>query len=308
MVAADDGMTMPTTPKRVLTFAIGLGVSCVTVGFAGVLAAALQGWFGISDLGFLVLWFLPLGVTAAGISACIVGFVGAWPPALRYLVGLGVGVFLGFLWTLGVVLLLGPWWGAVSLPALACWSAGAVSAVAGGLLLVPNASPTMRRVTIAALMATAVVGVGLSGSLATQLTHDQTLRVRFLKWTPSEEPLAIEMEIEGAEPLSEAAVSLVRRLKPTGRVLVMWSGSTHGQGPSATALILLEKPLSGPVSLRQPDRSLALYVQESDGFVVHPPDLKTLEREITLSPRDEGVWCSVEIANGGVQSGPARIW
>jgi len=286
-------------------FSISLATSLATVALSGLLAAGLQGWFGVSDLGFLITWFVPVSLMAASLAAFGFGRVSRWPLLVRYVVGIGLGLALGFLWTLCVARLLGPWWGAVSLPALMCWMAGAASGVAGGLVLGPGSSAGSRVASIAGLFAIAGAGVLLSAPLATHLSRDQTLTVSFLRWTPGSEPLTIETE--RADALSSAEMSLIRAAQPTGRLLVMWGGSTHGRGPAASALILLKEPIAKPVRLRQPDRATALYLQDAHGFTVYPAGTRTLDREITLSPHEDGIWCSVRIASGGVQGGPVRI-
>ena len=47
-------------PVKAAVFAISFIASCGTVAVAGLLAAGLQNWFGVSDLTFLVVWFVPL--------------------------------------------------------------------------------------------------------------------------------------------------------------------------------------------------------------------------------------------------------
>ena len=293
-------------PVKAAVFAISFIASCGTVAVAGLLAAGLQNWFGVSDLTFLVVWFVPLSFITAALAAVAFQRASRWPLLFRYVGGLGVGLLLGFLWTFCVARLMGPWWGAVSLPALICWMAGGASGVAGGIVLGPGASARSRVASIVGLLALAVAGVVFSKPLATHLSHDQTLTVRFLRWTPGTEPLTIETESDDA--LSNAEVALVRAAQPTGHLLVNWGSSRHGRGPAAAALILLKEPITRPVSIRQPDRASAVYVQGDQGFAVYPVDTKSLDREITLSPQEGGVWCSVRIANGGVQSGPVRIW
>lgn len=296
---------------RTAAFAVSLGISCATVGLSGLLAAALQDWFGVSDLTFLVIWFVPAGLMAGSVAALAIQRVSRWPLLLRYVVGVALGLGLGFFWTFVVARLLGPWWGAVSLPALMCWMAGGASGVAGGLALGPGSSARFRIGGFAALLAFAAAAVALSKPLATQLRHDQTLTVRFLNWTPSDEPLTIETirveGISGLGDLSDAEVALLRTAQPTGRLLVLWGSSRHGRGPAASALILLRRPLEKRVSIQQPDRTTAIYLQEDEGFAIYPPTAKTLGREITLSPQQDGIWCSVRIANGGVQSGRVRL-
>ena len=291
---------------RAVIFAISLATSWVTVALSGLLAASLQGWFGVSDLSALIIWFLPASLVAAAISVSVLQRVSRWPLLPRYVLGVGLGLAVGFLWTLCVVRVVGPMWGAMSLPALMCWMAGGASGVAGGLVLGPGSSVRSKVVSVVGLVGLAGTAVVVNRPLATHLYHDQTLTVRFLKWTPGSEPLTIETEREDA--LSDAEVALIRAAQPTGRLLVLWSGSRHGRGPAASALILMKEPITMPVILQQPDRATALYVQDGHGFVMHPADTKTLDREITLSQYVGGVWCSVRIASGGKQEGPVRIW
>jgi hypothetical protein len=297
---------------RAAVFAISFVASCAAVGLSGLLAAFLQGWFGVSDLSFLLTWFVPAGLTTAALTSLAMQSVSRWPLLLRYVVGVGLGLALGFLWTFVVARFMGPWWGAVSLPALMCWMAGGASGVAGGFVLGPGSSTGARIAGIAGLVVVCAAGVVLSQPLGIQLDHDQALTVRFLRWTPGREPLTIETErvdgIQGVGELNDAEVAVLRAAQPTGRVFVVWGGSRHGRGPSASALIVLKEPIRMRTRIQQPDRTTVVYLQNEHGFSVHPPAAKTLEREIILSPQQNGVWCSVRIANGGVQSGPVRIW
>jgi hypothetical protein len=287
-------------------FAISVAASLGTVALAGLLSASLQKWFGVSDLRFLIIGFVPAGLMAGLISVSLLRKVSHWGLLIRYLLGIGLGLAVGFLWTACVAGLLGPWWSAASLPALMCWMAGGASGVAGGLVLGPGSSALSRIGSVVGLVGLAGSMVVANRPLNVYLSQDQTLSVRFLKWTPGGEPLTIETEREDA--LSDAEVALIRDAEPTGRVLVLWGGGTHGRGPAASVLILLKKPITLPVTLQQPDRATALYVQGPHGFVMHPAGTRTLDREITLSQYDGGVWCSVRIANGGTQGSPVRVW
>jgi hypothetical protein len=290
---------------RGLTFLISLAASWTTVALSGLLAASLQNWFGVSDLRFLIICFAPAGLLAAAIAVAGVRRVFHWPAALRYFLGIGLGLVLGFLWTWCVALMLGPWWGAVSLPGLMCWMAGGASGVAGGLVLGPGNSLRARVASVIGLAGLAAVAVLANEPLGIGLSHDQRLTVRFLKWTPASGPLTIETEREDA--LSKAEVDLIRAAQPTGRLLVLWSGSRHGRGPAASALILLKEPITAPLVLWQPDRTTALYVQDGQRFVVYPSGTRTIDRDITISPHEDGVWCAVRIAGGGSQGGPVRV-
>lgn len=278
----------------------------MTVAVSGLLAAWLQGWFGVSDLTALVIWSAPLCLITASLAACVVRRFARWAWIWRYLIGVGVGLTLGFLWTCCVAWAVGPWWGTMSLPALACWMVGGAAGFAGGLALGPGAPAHLRIAGAVGLLALAGSGVVGYRPLVVRLSHDQTLSVRFLKWTPGEGSLTIESR--SRTPLADAEVAALRRAGLTGRVVVLWADSQHGRGPAATAMFVMKHPIAGPIRVRQPDRSIAVYVQSADGFDTYPPDLRTLDREIELSPQARGVWCSVQGAHGGIQRGPVRIW
>lgn len=83
--------------------------------------------FGAGDLGALCFWTL---VMTGPVLALGAGHARGAPPG-RWLAAHGVvlaGVGIGFLATLGVRAMLGPWFGAFSFPVLYCWVVGAVAA------------------------------------------------------------------------------------------------------------------------------------------------------------------------------------
>jgi hypothetical protein len=203
-------------------------------------------------------------------------------------------------------MLWGPWWGAMSLPALASWVAGGVSGMAGGLVLAVAIPMRLKIANAAVLGAFSVALVLGTQPFFTWLSGDQTLTVVFLKLEPRDEPLSIESE--HVEPPSNDVLSLLRLANVRGHVTVKWAGSVHGRGPGAKALILLSGPLTNRVNLHQPDRATILYVQGADGFKTYPANARTLSRGIELSGGAAGVWYSVENADGGRQSGPAFSW
>lgn len=293
-------------PVNVAAFCTSLTASCLTVLISGILAARLQDWFGASDLEALVIWFAPPGLIAAAGTALWFHTAVRWSLPARYAVGIVVGPTLGFLWTYSVARLLGPLWGAMSLPALMCWMAGSISGVIGGLVLGPGSSARTRIATIAGLATLASAGVLSSRPLFIWLSHDQTLTVRFLRWTPGSAPLVFESEREDGP--SGVVTALIRQAKPRGRARLMWGGGADGEGPPAAAYILLTRPITDPVTLRQPDRTTVLYVQDDERFARYPAGVPTLDREIMLSRYEDGVWCAVRDANGGVSGSPVRIW
>jgi hypothetical protein len=280
-------------------------MSLSTVFLSGLLAGRLQAWFGAWDLAFLVLWFLPLGVSTALVAGGLAHPEHGQSTRVRVLAVVVLGPGLGFLWTYLVANLMGPWWGAVSLPALMCWMLGALAGVAAGVVLGPQPSVARRLGTGIALSAVVVAAVVANRPLLTWASHDQRLVVRFLRWTPGDEALVVETEME---PVGDDVVALLREAGIVGRVRLMWAGGTYGQGQDAAAFIVLRAPLEVPVALRQPDRRTALYVQSGRGFATYPAGVSTLDREILLRTQGGGTWCSVRDADGGLAGGHEFDW
>ncbi len=281
---------MSETPRgRIFVFA--LTATCVTSALAGLMAAAVQRWFGVYDVAPLAFWSLPLGCVTGAVAVRLSPLTGQWRLLTRHVLSVAIGGALGSLWTFAVAALWGPWWGAMSLPALACWVAGGVAGVAGGLVLAA-ATPGVRIASVGFLAALSAVLVLANGPFVSWLSRDQTLAVVFLTWEPRDEPLSIESE--HAEPPGDDVLSLLRLANVRGHVTLKWGGSVHGRGPEAKVLILLRGPVANRVTLQQPERTTVLYAQEPNGFEVWGGAA--------------GVWYSVEEAGGGRASGPAFSW
>ena len=275
---------------------------------AGLVAVALQRGFGSSDLSALAFWSAPLALGTASIAALIGTAIARWSLALRYLISLALGSVSGFLWTLVVATLLGPWFGAFSVPVLACWVVGGVCGMAAGLTTGSIGSLRFKLIESLVLCALAATGVVAYGPFVTWLQHDQALTVIFLRWSPSGESLAINTSSRIG--MSDEAMATIRSAGLTGRVEAV-SSSVHGRGRPATALVLMQAPLEKPVTVLQPDGEMALYVQSRDTFRVWPEAVRTIDREIEMFPDDQNhgaVRYMVRLAGGARQGGTAMQW
>jgi hypothetical protein len=124
----------------------------------GAIAAALMylasnAWFGAGDLSALIIWSVPLGVILAlvlgALARRLVATGAVWP----YVALIPTGAVAGYLWTLVVAAVLGPWIGAFSFPVLFCWIAGGVSAgITAAWLLRPRSWPGAALLTVVLLL------------------------------------------------------------------------------------------------------------------------------------------------------------
>lgn len=80
---------------------------------------AYQDWFGSGDLGFFLFWSVPLFVLASMVQPFLRHL---FPQILWRIAILTVfGIIIAFLYTLGLMAMFGPWWGAVSFNVFFCW-------------------------------------------------------------------------------------------------------------------------------------------------------------------------------------------
>jgi hypothetical protein len=98
----------------------------------------------------------------------------ARPRLVGLLVGGAAGILIGFLWTLANAWLLGPWFGAWSLPVVLCWCVGGLL----GLAAAATARPTAR-LRLAAegamFLALAAAAPFAYAAAVTAILHDQHL-------------------------------------------------------------------------------------------------------------------------------------
>jgi hypothetical protein len=106
----------------------------VALSFCVPLLAALaflwsNGWFGSSDIWPFGYWnVLFTGFLSVG-GLMLTKYLRLLPPLVRAVGATLMGTALGFLWTLVVYVMLGPWFGAFSFPVLYCWMFGGALAL-----------------------------------------------------------------------------------------------------------------------------------------------------------------------------------
>lgn len=91
--------------------------------------------FGIGDLWAFGFWNLFFTALLSLVGLALLRPFASLPPPVRLIVASLVGVSAGFLWTLVVRFMLGPWFGAFSFPVLYCWVIGGAVAMLLTMLL-----------------------------------------------------------------------------------------------------------------------------------------------------------------------------
>ena len=293
--------------RRIIFVAASVG--CVLASSAFALALfARKNWFGAGDLEAFFVCTAAFAVLLGALFVVVTPALWRRSALIGHVGSALVGLAAGYIFTLANALLLGPVFGAWSIPVLQCWLAGGLAGGVSAALSLERGRP-VRALSIGLATAALLSGLWMGYFPAViSLSNDQELTVVFLKWTPSEEPLTIEdQRVFDRTPLGSEVISLLSLAGTSGHVAIL-GRSIHGQGPPATALVLLHQPILEPTSVRQPERASVLYVQGPDGLRLFPSDAKTIDREIELAGGPSRVWYSVRLANGGLQSGSAFNW
>ena len=90
--------------------------------------------FGGGDVSAFFFWSIQFGVVLSILSLVVLPFLSRLPLGARIAIGLGVGIFSSFLWTVLNRWMLGPWFDAWSFPVLYCWVIGGVVGLVGAII------------------------------------------------------------------------------------------------------------------------------------------------------------------------------
>jgi hypothetical protein len=251
---------------------------------------------------------MPLTLVVAFIGYVLVRLFRGRSLALTYMASGLIGVVAGVLWTYVVALMLGPFFGAWSFPALWCWTVGAAS----GLIVTAKSYDETRRSLLIA--ATVVIVMGLVALLGDRplfilLSDSRKLEVVSVRWKPGSNPLS-NPSILGME-LTNADLERLKSIGLTGQV-ELEGGGTFGDGKYAKAIIVIREPLKEPTTLPQPDGTEVIYVQSPQGWKMYPANAKTLRRNIQLSPDkqqpEHATVYFVENSDGSLAGGTLVTW
>jgi hypothetical protein len=125
---ANDGKVHDVSRWLAAPFCIGASSFGVPLSAAFALLWS-NDWFGSGDIWAFGFWnVIFTGLLSAG-GLVLTKYLYLLPPLVRVLVAALTGSAIGFLWTLVVYVMLGPWFGAFSFPVLYCWVIGGAVAL-----------------------------------------------------------------------------------------------------------------------------------------------------------------------------------
>jgi hypothetical protein len=266
---------------------------------AGVVAVALNRWFGSSDLLPFAIYCIPFSLAVAPAVGLVFAVTRRIPIYLAILIAFLAGLSFGWLATLVVAFILGPWFGAMSVPILQVWAVTSAFVLSAGVLFRRRSLSPRTAAVLACLAAISVFTSVLFRPVLSFATENQHLTVFFFRHQPG----SVELSIEDADSLDPADIAL---LKQTG-----FHGTLQGRGshasnntewPRAKVFFIFTSPLTVPASLPQPKHCSIVYVQDGSSFRRVPSDAPTFSRQIHLEP-GSGNWHLVVEHSNGARSG-----
>jgi hypothetical protein len=182
--------------------------------------------------------------------------------------------------------------------AWAVWGAGVGTteyvSLLGSLILVASAAvSSSKRVFAARLALIGAVAVwsfympAIFGFASTRLS-DQELGLAVLIWAPSTSPLVVQQPAQSPNTpstrLSPTDVEQIEAVGLRGEVSVYTANDRYGSGKKSHVTIVMQRPITDVVELREPDATSVVYVQSDHGWRMFPANAFTLKRTIRLEP------------------------
>lgn len=134
-----------------------------------------------------------------------------------------------------------------------------------------------------------------------------------LRWIPITSPLVIEQpkQIPGFPDmtLSPADIQQIKDTGISGTVSVYSANGKYGRGKHSRAILIMQEPVRGPVTLKEPDATSVIYIQDGPRWRKFPANAPTLNRAIRIAPQwDDPRQSSVmvELSTGAMQG--FNVW
>jgi hypothetical protein len=180
----------------------------------------------------------------------------------------------------------------------AAWGAGVslteYVSLLGSLILVASAAVSSSNRTFAARLALigavavwcfympAILGV------ASARLSDQELGLAVLLWTPANSPLVIQQPAQSpstpSAKLSARDIEQIEAAGLRGELSVYTANDRYGSGKKSHVTIVMQRPVTDVVELKEPDATSVVYVQGDHGWRMFPAHAPTLKRTIRLEP------------------------
>jgi hypothetical protein len=123
---------------------------------------------------------------------------------------------------------------------------------------------------------------------ATSRLSDQELGLAVLLWNPTASPLVIQQPAQSPNTpstrLSAGDVKQIEAAGLRGELSVYTANDRYGSGKKSHVTIVMQRPVTDAVELKEPDATSIVYVQGDHGWKMFPADAPTLKRTIRLEP------------------------
>jgi hypothetical protein len=103
---------------------------------------------------------------------------------------------------------------------------------------------------------------------------------------PGEQKLVCDSQGGPLNCPNDAEMDALRTAGITGVLKPNGGGRRYHAGPKARALVVMDHPIGGPFTLKQPRRTSVIYIQAKTGWQMIPPNAPLLDRAIRLEPQE----------------------
>jgi hypothetical protein len=146
---------------------------------------------------------------------------------------------------------------------------------------------------------------------AKQGWDQQELAVACFVRAPGEQRLVCESQGSLLSCPTGAEMDVLRAAGVTGVLQPGGGGIRSRGGPKARALVILDHPIGGPETLKQPRHASVIYVQGKTGWQTIPPNISLLDRPINLEPQAnalQSIMAFVQDVDGSLSGYACAVW
>jgi hypothetical protein len=283
--------------RRLLSY-----IAALLLSFAvGIVGVAQNGWFGSSDLLPYFIYCIPFAFILWASSSFFFRMTRQWRSWVAAPIGFILGAIAGFIGTYAVAIVLGAWFGAMSVPVLKSWCVTASIFIPLVYLVRREGLGKMSIGGGIALLAAGLAFFFAISPLGSLAASNQHLTTAFFQHVPGDDELKIDSQPDW---LTNEDRDLLVSSGLKGRLDCFRSGGSNTtEWPRAKAFVIFTSDLSETVRLPQPKHSTILYVQLGDGFVVLPEGVPTFNRSLEFYEDEHGWHYWVEQASGAKSGG-----
>lgn len=258
--------------------------------------------FGEGGLSAIWFWTVPYCICLGILAVWLTWSIAIESTVKRYALLGGAGIASAIIYSYLVMFLMGPWFGAFSVPVGWVWmTSGCAGMVASNYR---NGETRMTRIFTNLVLAGCVVIFGyitVNTEIIASIVRNKPVKFVWVKWQRNGESISVDKE--KALQLTDAEVQLLASNRLTGKLEVV---GTNGES-ELRMVVIAEKQIDSPVELALPKESSIIYVQKDAGWIVLPQGNPTSNEKILLEPKDNTTMFSIN-EDDMIIGGGAFLW